>query len=214
MNRRTLLSSIFGASAVLALDPEKALWTPGKKLISIPKRQLPFTAYGIKCNGQEEGKICLDWEAPIGTDIEIESLDPFYGDLNSVVIEKGTGTRKRSEILIPDNKIPIHKLRIRVKTKDPLEFKLTSESFSLFQSKARIQKEGFMHGRMDHLDLMEFTQIGTAAQFGDEFSLPASRHAFYDNPFTESANPYHFDIYNHEGNLSEFRWPIAIKAQD
>jgi len=35
MNRRAFLASLGGAAA-LALDPERALWVPGAKLISIP----------------------------------------------------------------------------------------------------------------------------------------------------------------------------------
>lgn len=36
MNRRGFLGAAIAAAAGLALDPERALWTPGKKLISIP----------------------------------------------------------------------------------------------------------------------------------------------------------------------------------
>ena len=37
MNRRGFLSSLAAAAGIVALDPERALWLPGKKLISIPK---------------------------------------------------------------------------------------------------------------------------------------------------------------------------------
>lgn len=37
MTRRTLLGALIGA---MTLDPEKLLWVPGKKLISIPKPQV------------------------------------------------------------------------------------------------------------------------------------------------------------------------------
>ncbi len=37
MNRRGFLGALLGTAAGLALDPEKLLWVPGKKLISIPK---------------------------------------------------------------------------------------------------------------------------------------------------------------------------------
>jgi len=36
MNRRGFFGLLGGAVAALTLDPEKALWVPGKKLISIP----------------------------------------------------------------------------------------------------------------------------------------------------------------------------------
>jgi hypothetical protein len=37
MNRRSFFSSLAGAAAALSLDPDRALWVPGRKLISIPK---------------------------------------------------------------------------------------------------------------------------------------------------------------------------------
>lgn len=37
MNRRAFLASLAAAIAAPAVDPEKLLWTPGAKLISIPK---------------------------------------------------------------------------------------------------------------------------------------------------------------------------------
>jgi hypothetical protein len=37
MNRRGFLGSLAGFAAALTLEPEKALWVPGQKLISIPK---------------------------------------------------------------------------------------------------------------------------------------------------------------------------------
>lgn len=37
MNRRGFLSFLGAGAAALALDPERAPWVPGKKLISIPK---------------------------------------------------------------------------------------------------------------------------------------------------------------------------------
>ncbi len=36
-SRRGFLSLLGGAAAALVLDPERALWVPGKKLISIPE---------------------------------------------------------------------------------------------------------------------------------------------------------------------------------
>ncbi len=43
MNRRGFLGGLFGTVAALTLDPEKLLWVPGKKLISIPKRNQILT---------------------------------------------------------------------------------------------------------------------------------------------------------------------------
>jgi hypothetical protein len=38
MNRRGFLGALFGSAGALVVDPERALWTPGAKLISIPRR--------------------------------------------------------------------------------------------------------------------------------------------------------------------------------
>jgi hypothetical protein len=37
MNRRGFLGSIGAALSVAVLDPERALWVPGRKMISVPK---------------------------------------------------------------------------------------------------------------------------------------------------------------------------------
>jgi len=36
MERRGFLKTLFGGATVMALDPERLLWVPGKKLISVP----------------------------------------------------------------------------------------------------------------------------------------------------------------------------------
>lgn len=40
MNRRGFLGALLGGTAALALDPEKLLWRPGAKLISIPSPRI------------------------------------------------------------------------------------------------------------------------------------------------------------------------------
>lgn len=45
MNRRGFLAAVSGAAAAFALDPERALWVPGRKKIFIPKpRVLPIVS--------------------------------------------------------------------------------------------------------------------------------------------------------------------------
>jgi hypothetical protein len=110
MNRRALLSSLFGAGAALALDPEKALWTPGKKLISIPKRQLPFTTHWMKFEQNPTSptyKLILDWEAPIGSSISVISKNSYlkgpghrFHGLKYHGMD-GTGSRQRTVIDLP-----------------------------------------------------------------------------------------------------------------
>jgi hypothetical protein len=41
LNRRGFLASLLGVAAGVAIDPERALWVPGAKLISIPKLITP-----------------------------------------------------------------------------------------------------------------------------------------------------------------------------
>jgi hypothetical protein len=45
LNRRSFFASLAGGAAALTLDPDKLLWVPGKKLISIPAPR-PFLAIG------------------------------------------------------------------------------------------------------------------------------------------------------------------------
>ena len=44
MNRRNFLSTLFGGAAAMQLDPERLLWRPGAKLISIPKPAIIATS--------------------------------------------------------------------------------------------------------------------------------------------------------------------------
>jgi hypothetical protein len=44
MNRRAFFTAITGTIAGLAFDPERALWVPGKKLISIPSAPIKIAA--------------------------------------------------------------------------------------------------------------------------------------------------------------------------
>lgn len=39
--RRNFLGLLSGGAAALAIDPERLLWVPGKKLVSVPKRLAP-----------------------------------------------------------------------------------------------------------------------------------------------------------------------------
>ncbi len=55
MNRRAFLTALVAAPAALAFDPERALWMPGKKLISIPAPRAIAIAY--KFHGETFYKI-------------------------------------------------------------------------------------------------------------------------------------------------------------
>ena len=47
MNRRGFLAALAGAAAY-ALDPERALWVPGKKLISIPAPRVVLPGLSVR----------------------------------------------------------------------------------------------------------------------------------------------------------------------
>jgi hypothetical protein len=47
MNRRGFLGTLLGATAVMALDPEKLLWVPGQKKIFVPKPKMITVTFCI-----------------------------------------------------------------------------------------------------------------------------------------------------------------------
>lgn len=84
MNRRSFLASV---AAALVLDPERALWVPGKKLISIPKPrppidfepwfQVPFE-YNAAPGGLKElweSSVLAFAKSGMGPDLSIECAD-------------------------------------------------------------------------------------------------------------------------------------------
>ncbi|MES2137021.1 MAG: hypothetical protein V4502_08185 [Pseudomonadota bacterium] len=50
MNRRGFLAALVAAPAALAFDPERALWVPGRKLISVSPARVS-TGYAYKWGG-------------------------------------------------------------------------------------------------------------------------------------------------------------------
>jgi hypothetical protein len=74
MNRRFFLSALAGAVAGAAYDPEKALWVPGKKLISIPK-PVPVTA---TLHGWHLGIIRLGDRITFGSDPRVWTVTELY----------------------------------------------------------------------------------------------------------------------------------------
>jgi hypothetical protein len=66
LSRRGFLGTV---AAALVLDPERALWVPGKKLISVPKAKMPLIEM-VEIRGSHFGvaNIC-------GGDFGIESLE-------------------------------------------------------------------------------------------------------------------------------------------
>lgn len=147
MNRRTLLTSLFGAGAAVALDTDELLWTR-KKLISIPKRSLPFTAWGMTLANDIRGnsqKLVIDWEAPIGSGIVITAFThaQAMGDqmAHTASFLKETGNRKQTVLNFDHpawlKKRPPVSIRIDVQTDSKLDFKMNQESFTQLAVKAR-----------------------------------------------------------------------------
>ena len=82
MNRRGFLSMLAGA----VLDPERLLWVPGKKLISIPKPVAKITGLIFNRNAfalESEPLDLSDWEvvddgAVIYTSARVEAIDRLW----------------------------------------------------------------------------------------------------------------------------------------
>jgi len=68
MNHRIFLSALASA---FALDPERLLWTRGKKLISIPKRTLPLWPTRI--------------DFVYGLQLTPEAIEQAYRDVNAML---------------------------------------------------------------------------------------------------------------------------------
>lgn len=143
MNRRTLLASLFGAGAAVALDTDELLWTR-KKLISIPKRQLPFTTWGMALSNDMRGnsqRLVIDWEAPIGSGIVVSAFTHSDAMAHTVSFLKGTGNRKQTVLNFDHSEWlksrPPVSIRIDVQTESKLDFRLNQESFTQLAAKAR-----------------------------------------------------------------------------
>lgn len=66
MNRRGFLSALLGTGAAMMLDPERLLWVPGAKTISIP---------APSCSFPENFNEVLRFQAQIISDL----IDQVYG---------------------------------------------------------------------------------------------------------------------------------------
>lgn len=87
-SRRAFLAAI---AAAFALDPERALWVPGKKLISIAAPRVPFD-YTDRIRAAEAAleKINLEWEI----DRVFMEGEVWLSQLRSVSITDANGTRR------------------------------------------------------------------------------------------------------------------------
>ena len=79
MNRRAFISSLIGTAGAFALDPERLLWVPGRKLISIPATTANLARswdihtltidFGIVLKADESPEALLrrvlQWDAPL-----------------------------------------------------------------------------------------------------------------------------------------------------
>ena len=95
MNRRGFLSALVGAAV---LDPERLLWIPGKKLISIPKPVIrqPEAGRWIDVYLVEDNQVRLDppifvarWQQPIYMQLnQQQAADLFEGKDILVTVER------------------------------------------------------------------------------------------------------------------------------
>ena len=67
MNRRGFLGLLAGVAAGATLDPERLLWRPGAKLISVPKAQVVVTQWELAPFEFLGMKIITSAQMPKGT---------------------------------------------------------------------------------------------------------------------------------------------------
>jgi hypothetical protein len=87
-NRRSFLVTL---AAGFALDPERLLWTPGKKTISIPKPRITSNTYALYSDTKRWYYATVYKEYPIGCKPDYEgriSFTDFYYAINNPPTEK------------------------------------------------------------------------------------------------------------------------------
>lgn len=78
MNRRGFLARLLGAGSAMALDPERALWVPGKRVISIPKPMRVSVRF-IRAFDLRYGEIIESLDASHGFDLAmIDGVETCY----------------------------------------------------------------------------------------------------------------------------------------
>ena len=69
MNRRGFLGIFAGALAAATLDPERALWIPGAKTISIPKPNTEMVTWFMSEGELHQMRAAVSWKAIVNDDL-------------------------------------------------------------------------------------------------------------------------------------------------
>ncbi len=126
MQRRSFLGAIAGVLAGAALDPERLLWVPGKKVISIPapREIVGFTVRHIRSYDATTGQMveCIDvtcgltWKDPEGMSVDYfrKATAP---SLNEAFAVLGFDPKNnRLDLLrrhLPPNSTQLHRVHLR-----------------------------------------------------------------------------------------------------
>jgi hypothetical protein len=104
MNRRGFLGSLAaGLAGAAAIDPERLLWDPAKKLYSIPKRVHVPAVHMLYCGREVDPRDCLLGIG--GVEFHERYRQPALASLRATVSElvrkSGGGTAKFGDLPIP-----------------------------------------------------------------------------------------------------------------
>lgn len=123
MNRRNFLSTLVGAGAALAFDPERLLWMPGAKTIFVPKPYVP-TVYIDVFSGLIG--ICNGIPIPLKA-VNQATMGPLFEDGGSVyrLVELNPSTRinwnDSTIVAVPGGKLQVM-VRGPYPIKGPIKF--------------------------------------------------------------------------------------------
>jgi hypothetical protein len=109
MNRRGFFQMLAGVAAAGAVDPERLLWTPGKKLISIPAPAIRRVLWA---------RLIVAFDPSLGR--VVQSFDAIYGFRALSVPEDVIYARvERHDSIIPRDRNPAHRAAMEAAVLNP-----------------------------------------------------------------------------------------------
>jgi hypothetical protein len=88
MNRRAFFASLLGGTAAAAIDPERLLWTPGARLISIPPARVELVS------SQLERVTVREFH-----NLKTGDVITFYGDWKTYVVRSAVSSVSFGQLL-------------------------------------------------------------------------------------------------------------------